>query len=111
MRLAGRRGRADRLRRSAGLPITSPTRHLVFTGNPGTAKTTVARLLASAYARLGLLSSASGSRSPTPTLIAEYLGQTAPKVRAGGRKGAGRRAVHRRGVRAHARRLAQLLRP
>ncbi|MFD1938418.1 AAA family ATPase [Nonomuraea mangrovi] len=73
---------ADRLRRSAGLPAVSPTRHLVFTGNPGTAKTTVARLIASAYAQLGLLSSGHLVEVSHADLIAEYLGQTAPKVRA-----------------------------
>ncbi|MEU7895141.1 AAA family ATPase [Nonomuraea sp. NPDC049152] len=73
---------ADRLRRSAGLPATSPTRHLVFTGNPGTAKTTVARLIASAYAQLGLLSSGHLVEVSHADLIAEYIGQTAPKVRA-----------------------------
>ncbi|MFF5205958.1 AAA family ATPase [Streptosporangium sp. NPDC000396] len=73
---------ADRLRRSAGLPSISPTRHLVFTGNPGTAKTTVARLVASAYAQLALLSSGHLVEVSHADLIAEYVGQTAPKVRA-----------------------------
>ncbi|QXJ20377.1 AAA family ATPase [Actinomadura graeca] len=74
--------RTERLRRDAGITAARPTRHMVFTGNPGTAKTTVARLLADVYARLGLLSSGHLVEVSRADLVAEFVGQTAPRVRA-----------------------------
>ena len=47
--------KAEKMRRDAGITVRPPTRHMVFAGSPGTAKTTVARLLAAVYAKLELL--------------------------------------------------------
>ena len=74
--------RVDARRRSAGLKVAARSRHLVFTGNPGTAKTTVARLIAQLFRELGVLSSGHLVETGRPDLIAEYLGQTAAKTRA-----------------------------
>ncbi|NQX15367.1 AAA family ATPase [Rathayibacter sp. VKM Ac-2857] len=72
--------RIDTLRQAAGLTTPTLTRHLVFTGNPGTGKTTVARLVSRIYRSLGILSKGVLVEVDRSELVAGYLGQTSMKT-------------------------------
>ena len=72
----------QQVRAERGMPVIETSHHLVFTGNPGTGKTTVARLLSQIYHAVGVVSKGHLVETDRSKLVAGFVGQTALKTQA-----------------------------
>ena len=71
---------AQKLREKQGLKTTEVSKHMIFTGNPGTGKTTIARLIAKYLKAIGVLSNGQLVEVSRNDLVGKYLGHTAPQT-------------------------------
>jgi len=73
--------KTNKMRRDMGLKVPNTgTMHMVFTGNPGTGKTTIARMIGKIYCSLGLISRSDVIETGRTDFVASYVGQTAQKT-------------------------------
>ena len=70
--------RVQEMRKAQGLPVSSVSMHMIFTGNPGTGKTTIARLVSKYLKSIGVLSGGQLVEVSRVDLVGKYVGHTAP---------------------------------
>ncbi len=74
--------KVDAARRAQGLPVAPRSLHMIFTGNPGTGKTTVARIVARIFRALGVVEKGQLVETDRSGLVGGYMGETAKKTAA-----------------------------
>ena len=72
----------DQVRAKRGLAVESKTQHMIFSGPPGTGKTTIARVIAKIFAGLGVVENADVIEVSRNDMVGTHLGHTAPKTNA-----------------------------
>ena len=70
--------KVQEMRKAQGLPVSSVSMHMIFTGNPGTGKTTIARLVSKYLKAIGVLSGGQLVEVSRGDLVGKYVGHTAP---------------------------------